>query len=223
MRSAAVAERERVERELARLEARRQDLEAELAAITGAADELGDHLRVLNRFVHEQNGGVLEGNGARPSLRVVKPVRAYGGGEALEVLKGSRIRETAVRVLAGTPQAQAPVHYRTWFELLRKHGFMPTGKDPLATFLTQLGRSPVVQRAGGAGMYALDFTYPQRGRQRLAELRTELQATHELPADAGVEAIAAARGRRAELSTEIEATERKLEEALSSLGDDVEP
>jgi hypothetical protein len=30
---------------------------------------------------------------------------------------GSRMRETAVRILAGTPDAQSPVHYRTRFEL----------------------------------------------------------------------------------------------------------
>lgn len=219
MRSAAVAERERVERELRRLEARREELRHELTAVSSAAEELGDHLRVLNRFVHEQEpdaGGLAN----RAPLRVIKAERFYGGGQAVELLKGSRIRETAVRVLAGTPQAEAPIHYRTWFELVRSQGFVPAGKDELATFLTQLGRSPVVQRAGGPGMYALDFAYPQRAREGLTHLRAELQTTHELPAGAGVEAIAAVRKRRSELTSEIEATERKLEEALRSLGDD---
>jgi hypothetical protein len=217
MRSAAVAERDRVERELERVEARREELRHELAAVSAAADELCDHLRVLNRFVHDELDG---SNGdARPALRAVNAARAYGGGEAQELLKGARIRETAVRVLAGTPQAEAPIHYRTWFELFRSHGFMPAGKDALATFLTQLGRSPVVRR-GGAGMYALDFSYPGRARQSLMQLRAKLQRTHELPADAGVDAIAEARERRARLTSEIEATERALEEALRSLGDD---
>jgi hypothetical protein len=220
MRSAAVAERERVERELQRLDARRDELGQELAAVSAAADELRDHLRVLNRFVHEELNG---SNGdARPALRVVKEAHAYGGGEVQgELLKGARIRETAVRVLAGTPQAEAPIHYRTWFELLRSQGFMPMGKDALATFLTQLGRSPVIRRGGGPGMYALEFSYPQRARQRLTQLRAELQRTHELSPDAGVDAIAEARERRARLTSEIEATERALEEALRSLGDDV--
>ncbi len=217
MRSAAVAERERVERELRRLDARREELQRELATTTRRSDELRDHLRVLNRLVQEQDTHMGDANG-RPPLRVVGE-RSYGG-EALELLRGARIRETAVHVLAGTPQAEAPIHYRTWFELLRGQGFMPVGKNAVATFLTQLNRSPVVKRVGGAGMYALDFGYAQRAREKLAQLRDELQKTHQLSPGAGVEDIAAARERRASLMAEIEATERKLEEALRSLGDD---
>jgi hypothetical protein len=135
------------------------------------------------------------------------------------VLKGARIRETAVRVLAATPQADQAIHYRTWFELLEQQGFVPTGKDPLATFLTQIGRSPVVRRTTSAGLYTLDLNFPERARARLAQLHAELQAAHDLPADAGVDDITRARERRAAVSADIEATERALQEALRSLGE----
>jgi hypothetical protein len=125
------------------------------------------------------------------------------------VLRGARIREAAVRVLAANAPAEAPVHYRDWFELLTAQGFMPAGKDPLATFLTQIGRSPLVQRTTSQGMYVLDLKFPQRARERIARLSP----------NATVEEIAAARERRAQLTAELQETERHLEEALRALGD----
>jgi hypothetical protein len=112
--------------------------------------------------------------------------------DAVTTLRGARIRETAVRVLAGNNQPDAPVHYRDWFELLTAQGFMPTGKDPLATFLTQVGRSPLVQRTTTAGMYVLDLEFPQRARTQLAQLAAAQAETQELPPHATVEEIAAA-------------------------------
>jgi len=134
------------------------------------------------------------------------------------VLRGARIRETAVRVLAAHLQADAPVHYRDWFELLTAQGFMPTGKDPLATFLTQIGRSPVVQRTTTQGMYVLDLAFAERARERVARLSAELSATQDLSPNVTVEEIAAARERRAQLTAELQETERQLEEALRALG-----
>lgn len=96
---------------------------------------------------------------------------------------------------------------------------MPGGKDPLATFLTQVGRSPVVRRSTTAGMYLLDYEFVSRARQRLALLASELSATQDLPPSATVEQIGAARERRAQLMGEVHETERRLHEALRSLGD----
>ena len=96
---------------------------------------------------------------------------------------------------------------------------MPAGKDPLATFLTQIGRSPVVQRTTTSGMYVLDLEFPRRARERLTRLGAELSATQDLPAGATVEDIAAARERRAQLSAELQEAERHLEEALRALGE----
>lgn len=219
MQSAALAERERIERELRKLDARQEAVTRELATLRSAQEELQAQLLILNRFAH---GGsdYLAGNGKRSAA--APPTETFGlspGGSEAVVLKGLQIRESAVRVLASSPEGRGPVHYRTWFELLRSRGFVPAGKNPLATFLTQLGRSPVVNRSTASGMYALDFGFPRRARRQLEKLRVELEATHELPVDAGVEAIAAARERRAELAKAVESTERALEEALRSLGD----
>jgi hypothetical protein len=96
---------------------------------------------------------------------------------------------------------------------------MPAGKDPVATFLTQIGRSPVVKRTSRAGVYELDYSFPRRARQRLSELQEQIAATHQLAPDSGVDAIAGAREQRARLTSRLEATERALEEALRSLGD----
>jgi hypothetical protein len=123
-----------------------------------------------------------------------------------------------VRLLAETAHADEAVHYRTWFELLTSQGYTPAGKDPLATFLTQLSRSPVVRRTTSAGMYELDLAFPESALKRLVHLRHELARAQNLPSDASIQDIDTARERRAALTADIEATERALEEARRSLG-----
>lgn len=135
------------------------------------------------------------------------------------VLRGARIREAAVRVLAANADAEVPVHYRDWFQLLIAQGFMPAGKDPLATFLTQVGRSPVVKRSTASGMYVLDLNFARRARERLAQLAVQASEVQDLSPSPTVEEIATARERRAQLAGEMRETERQLEEALRSLGE----
>lgn len=216
MQAAAAAERERVERDLARLGARESELTAELAGVQAARAELEHQRRVLNHFAHEHGPTRTPDTTAR-RLRALPGAAAPANGST--TLRGARIRETAVRVLAANTQPEAPVHYRDWFALLTAQGFMPAGKDPLATFLTQVGRSPVVRRTTTAGVYVLDLEFARRARERLTQLTAELSATQETSANVNVEEIAAMRRRRAQLSTEIQETERKLEEALRSLAD----
>jgi hypothetical protein len=134
-------------------------------------------------------------------------------------LRGARIREIAVRVLAANTQPEAPVHYRDWFDLLALQGFLPAGKNPLATFLTQIGRSPVVRRTTTSGIYVLDLEFPRQARERLERLSAELSAIQEGSAHVTVEEIAAMRERRAQLTAELRETARQLEEALRALGD----
>jgi hypothetical protein len=136
------------------------------------------------------------------------------------VLKGADIRRTAVRVLAASLDARGPVHYKAWYEVFRREGYLPAGKDPVATFLTQIGRSPVVRRTSRAGEYELDFEFPTRARARLTTLREALKEAHDVPADADIHTIAEVRARRSELTQEVAAAERGLEEAVGSLGAD---
>jgi hypothetical protein len=220
MRAAAASERERLERELARLRAREVELSAELDAVRAARAGLEQERNVLNHFADRDEP-------PRSPDRAARRLRALPGDSAPEsstgatVLRGASIRETAVRVLAAKSQPEAPVHYRDWFELLTSQGFMPAGKDPLATFLTQVGRSPVVQRTTTAGMYVLDLDFPHRARQRLANLTAALSDAQERSPGVTVEYLASARERRAQLTAELAEAERQLEEALRSLGESV--
>jgi hypothetical protein len=215
MQAAAAAGSERVERELARLCARESELAAQLPAVQAGRAELEHQRHVLNHFTHARDAsGSADRVGRR--LRALPDAGPTTTAEGVTRLRGARIRETAVRVLAGHNQPDAPVHYRDWFELLTAQGLMPAGKFPLATFLTQVGRSPLVQRTTTARMYLLDLEFPQRARAQLAAAQAE---TQELPPHATVDEIAAARERRATLSAQMQETERQLEEALRSLGE----
>jgi hypothetical protein len=218
MRAAAASERERLERELSRLGAREAELSAELEAVRAARAELEHERSILNHFADRDEPPRSPDRAAR-RLRALPDASAPASKTGATALRGAAIRETAVRVLAANSQPEAPVHYRDWFELLTSQGFMPAGKDPLATFLTQVGRSPVVQRTTTAGMYVLDLGFAQRARQRVAELAAALSEAQERSPGATVEDLAAAREHRAQLTAELQETERQLEEAFRSLSD----
>lgn len=71
-------------------------------------------------------------------------------------LRGHRLREVAVQVLRDQHQTGEPIHYRTWFELVRQQGHAVAGKDPLATFLAQVSRAQDVEQVGRrSGLYLL--------------------------------------------------------------------
>lgn len=70
-------------------------------------------------------------------------------------LRGRRLREVAVEVLRRRGNGDV-VHYREWFGLLRAEGWEISGRDPLNTFLTELGRTDGVERVGQrTGLYRL--------------------------------------------------------------------
>ena len=86
------------------------------------------------------------------------------------------------------------------------------GKDPLATFLTQLSRSPAVRKTTEAGVYQLDSEAPDRLRRRLGELQAELRAVTGSPS--ATDDLAAVRRRREQVLVEVAQVERALEEVL---------
>lgn len=217
MQAAAAAERERVDRELDRLTAREHQLAAELAAVQAARADLEHQRDVLDQFTHASENGTSPRKEGRRLRAVTGGAQPDADGKTL--LRGARIRETAVRVLAANARPDTPVHYRDWFALLTAQGFMPAGKEPLATFLTQVSRSPLVQRTTTSGMYVLDLNFPKRARERLARLVAELGEAQHQSSELAVEQIAAVRERRARLTAEMQETERQLEEALRSLGE----
>jgi len=70
--------------------------------------------------------------------------------------RGQRLREIAVRVLAQHSRPGQAVHYKQWYALLREAGYTVGGKDPLATFLATVSRSPQIEGVGQrSGLYVL--------------------------------------------------------------------
>jgi hypothetical protein len=96
-----------------------------------------------------------------------------------EALRGQQLREAAVEIVARRRKIGEPLHYRDWFKLVLGEGHTVEGKNPLATFLTQVTRSPVVLRhPGPPGVYRVD---PQAaGEDALSELEDAEDALLEL-------------------------------------------
>ena len=204
---------------LARLVEREQGLIAELADVQTARSELEHQRDVLSQFTLGAETTSMAGPDVH-RLRAL-PATQDPPPEDVTILRGARIRETAVRILAARGRPDSPVHYRDWHELFVAQGFAAAGKDPLATFLTQIGRSPVVKRSTAAGMYSLDVEFPRRVRDRLGALTRELKQAPQPTPDAAVEDIASARRRRTRIAAEIQDMERKLDEAVRSLGTEI--
>jgi hypothetical protein len=71
-------------------------------------------------------------------------------------LRGRRLLEVAVELLANHAGSGVPIHYRAWFVLVQDAGHQIGGKDPLGTFLAQVNRAPEVEPVGHrSGLYQL--------------------------------------------------------------------
>jgi chaperonin cofactor prefoldin len=199
---AAVAERADLGRHRERLLATRERLRAELDDVEAALRELDERDALLDRLA-----------GPVPERPVARPAVGPGGATPL---RGPAIRRVAVEVLRARPDRPQALHYRDWFEALRAAGYAVAGKDPLAVFLTQLSRSPVVRRGTQSGVYELDPAAPRRLRDRLERLHAELRGLTAAPSPTAD--LTAIRARRAALTTEITRVEKALEEAEAVLG-----
>jgi len=201
---AAAAERAELGRHRERLLSARESLRAELQGIEASLRELDERDALLDRL-------------AGPPVRsAAAGERPRGASAERAPLRGPAIRRAAVEVLLARPEAPQALHYRAWFDVLVAAGYEVAGKDPLAVFLTQLSRSPVVRRGTQSGVYELDPGAPRRLRDGLDALHAELRGIAGTPsATADLTAI---RGRRAALTTQISQVEKALEEAEALLG-----
>lgn len=204
---AAAAERAELARSRRRLQARRDTLRQELDELERQLVELDARDALLARLT--------AGSPPAPAEPVAEIRELRPGSASARPLRGTAIRETAVRVLAARPESRRPIHYREWLALLEAEGYVVVGKDPAATFLTQVSRSPAVAKTTRAGMYELDHDAPERFRHRIAELQRELRQLASAPPQAGD--LAGGRARRQALMTELARAERALEEADRSL------
>jgi hypothetical protein len=200
---AVAAERRVLERRRGQLARKRERVLAQLEPIDRALAEIDERVALLQRLA----GDLPTGNGTVNALSV-----ARAGGKRLF---GAAIRETAVRTVRSQPQAVEALHYRDWYELVRRAGYVIAGSDPLAVFLTQLTRSPVVQRSTQPGVYALDLAAPQRLRGELDRLKRELREA--ATAESHGADLGSVRARRRKLQLSIDRHEQALDEALRAL------
>lgn len=71
-------------------------------------------------------------------------------------IRGHRLREVAIDVLKRHLEPGDAVHYRDWFALLQDENIAIAGRDPLATFLSQISRADEVEAVGRrSGRYRL--------------------------------------------------------------------
>ena len=71
-----------------------------------------------------------------------------------DVLRGQRLRHVAIQILKG--HRHETVHYRAWYDLVVREGHRVSGKDPVATFLTEVSRAAEVEPVGRrSGLYRL--------------------------------------------------------------------
>lgn len=133
---AARVERDLLVTRLAEEQERVEHFETLAAEAREEAKSLADSIRAI-----EEVGGLA------PQLAMC---------EISEELRGERLREVALEVLQRLSASGDPVHYRLWFEALVQAGFRVSGRDPLATFLTQITRIDNVESVGRrSGLYRL--------------------------------------------------------------------
>jgi hypothetical protein len=211
---AAAAERAELGRYRERLLTTRASLRAELEAIEASLRELDERDELLDRLAGPARPAPGPGDDARSPAGRSAP--ASGRPSGATQLRGPAIRRAAVEVLLAHPDRPQALHYRAWFDALVAAGYEVAGKDPLAVFLTQLGRSPVVRRGTQSGVYELDRGAPRRLRDTLDALHADLRGLTGAPSPTAD--LTAIRGRRAALTAQITQVEKALEEAEAVLG-----
>jgi hypothetical protein len=170
----ALQEADRLAAEAAQLRQEAARYEHEARQKSGMALRLEQRVRELRSVV---NGESPRQEPGRPELR------------------GQQVRDTAVEVLMRHRGSRIPTHYRQWYELVEREGHRVAGQKPLATFLTQIRRSPVVAPVPDQpGFYVVD------------------------PEAAATEAVAQVRAAEAKLATASERGQRRdAERARRSL------
>jgi hypothetical protein len=206
---AAAAERAELGRHRERLLSTRDSLRAELQAIEASLRELDERDALLDRLAGPPVRPAVAGE-PRPAASPASPAGQRAP------LRGPAIRRAAVEVLLAHPDDAQALHYRAWFDALVAAGYKVAGKDPLAVFLTQLSRSPVVRRGTQSGVYELDPGAPRRLRDQLDALHAELRGIAGTPSPTAD--LTAIRSRRAALTTQITQVEKALEEAEALVG-----
>jgi hypothetical protein len=71
-------------------------------------------------------------------------------------LRGRKLQEIAVELLRQKRDPGVEIHYTDWFALLAEAGLQVAGRDPLASFLTQVSKAADVESVRPrSGLYRL--------------------------------------------------------------------
>jgi hypothetical protein len=135
-----------VQRERETVASRLEALRAQAERLHRLVEELDRDVQDTSRLLRQMD----EMLGLAPQLSI----------EAMDgEVRGRRLREIAVEILREKRGLGAEVHYREWFQLLEDAGVRVAGRDPIATFLTQIARAPgVVSVRPRSGLYRLTAT-----------------------------------------------------------------
>lgn len=120
-------------------------------------DELQEQSRRLHALAQKVDAEVSE---TARLLRGIDEMLGLAPQLCLETgdaeLRGKRLREIAVELLRQRRVPGEAIHYREWYEVLTAAGFRVAGRDPLATFLTQVARAEDVESVRPrSGLYRL--------------------------------------------------------------------
>lgn len=134
------------------------------------ASATAERLALLERFeecrARSENYAALASEATREAERYARTIRELGELLGLEdqlsivdlseEIRGERLRVVASKVLWQHHSAGDVVHYKHWFDLVVADGHRIGGKNPAATFLTQVARVESVERVGRrSGLYKL--------------------------------------------------------------------
>lgn len=135
-KQSALAEREKL---IARYEECRARHEEHLGQASHAALEAERYLKTIREL-----GELL---GVEDQLSIV---------ELTEDLRGERLREVAAEIVFRHFKPGDQFHYKHWLEIVVNEGHRIGGKNPAATFLTQVARIENVERVGRrTGIYRI--------------------------------------------------------------------
>jgi DNA repair exonuclease SbcCD ATPase subunit len=157
----ARSEIERIDRAIATIEQRRAALLGQLAGLDAEAEGYARRRSLLEELVYVERA-VPTSAIATPEART--PRRA---------IKGAELRRVAGRLLWAT-QRGGEIHYREWFERVIAEGYAIGGKDPVASFLTNIRDSPAVIRGSTQGHYRLDQGALDGVARQIEETQAEL-------------------------------------------------
>jgi predicted nucleic acid-binding Zn-ribbon protein len=198
----ARSEIERIDRGLATIEQRRAALLGQLAELNEEADGYVRRRQLLEELLY---------------IEQVTPSAAITTSSSLprRAVRGLELRRVAGRLLWSW-QRDREINYREWFERTLAEGYAVGGKDPAASFLTNIRDSPAVRRGSKQGRYRLDPHSQERVAQELGEVRAELadleQTVERAYVDGEQRGVDALRSHRDELKQRLKRLEGKMDE-----------